>query len=127
MTDFPKSVNSTEESKVINPSCFKILAFNLRVESGIFDFLDSFVRNEVIVSQPLTSKRIRIWFLLSALAKSFFKISLCFLDVHIGCSSHSLSILSKEKLFKTSRQVYMPQSKGYELTALISTSESTFW
>lgn len=40
----------------------KILALSLRVERGIFDFLDSFVRTEVIVLKELfsISERIKI-------------------------------------------------------------------
>jgi hypothetical protein len=34
---------------VIMLNCFKTLALNLRVESGIFVVLDSFIKNEVNV------------------------------------------------------------------------------
>ena len=57
--NFPNLVNCAVELKLIKSNCFKILAFNLRVESGISESLDKFVRNEVIVPSFI-SERIKI-------------------------------------------------------------------
>jgi hypothetical protein len=48
---FPNLVNSAFEKSVnvIMLNCFKTLALNLRVESGIFVVLDSVIKNEVNV------------------------------------------------------------------------------